>query len=359
MKRYFTAALVLITVVFALSGCFPTGEKEQPEQTERGYKSGEKFEYAKENLTAEFTIPDNLPEATRIRITPKAINKEEVIKLFFGDRVYTQGSEDQGMLDIFNTNDGVFHLNFYNGGIRFYDNRVCGVNSPRSEYKYPVDYGSLKNYCVPREWDYNSPSNIEIPDFPRESALNSAKELMAKLGIENIGEPEVYPLTVEKITQIFEEHNAGIDIEDVSSEHECYVLRYSQVYDGFELSDLYAEKITIVVTRERIVLFEADKPFERDFEVLSREPVKYDLNYALSEFKRFHDAAYCGEEMVIDGCKPVYYPESTDESGVVEFIPVWDFEGRNRKPEEGFISRDRCVDMIGSDNGILKQYKGN
>ncbi len=355
MKRYFASMLVLIAVVFALSGCFPTGEK-KPAETDVGYKSGDKFECSWENLTAEFIIPDKLPEATRIRITPKAINKEEVIKLFFGDRAYTEAPAHY-LPGIYGTNDGVFYLNLRDGKIGFSDNRVCG--SSFFENDYPVDYSSLVLYCVPREWEYNAPSDIEIPDFPRETALNSAEELMAKLGIENIGEPEVYPLTVEKIIQILEETHNGIGIENVSTEHECYVLRYSQVYDGFELSDLFAEKITIVVTRDGIVYFNAEKPFEGDFEVLSREPVKYDLNYALSEFKRFHDSAYCSEETVIDGCKAVYYPESTDESGVVEFIPMWAFEGRSRKPEEGFISRDRCVDMISSGNGLMKQYKGN
>ncbi len=355
MKRYFTATLVLITVVFALSGCFPTGEK-KPAETDVGYKSGEKFECSWENLTAEFTIPDDLPQATRIRITPKAINKEEVIKLFFGDRAYTEAPAPY-LPGIYGTNDGVFYLSLRDGEIGFHDNRVCGSSFFKNDY--PVDYMSLVLYCVPREWEYNAPSDIEIQDFPRETALNSAEELLTKLGIENIGEPEVYPLTVEKITKIYEEHNAGIDIENVSSEHECYVLCYSQVYDGFEISDLFAEKITIVVTRDGIVKFNAEKPFESDFEVLSREPVKYDLNYALNEFKRFHDSAYCSEETVIDGCKPVYYPVNPKGSGALEFIPMWTFEGRSRDPVEGYISRDRCVDTIGSDNGLMKQYKGN
>ncbi len=355
MKRYFAAALVLITVVFALSGCFPTGEK-KPAETDGGYKSGEKFMYSKDKLTAEFTIPDNLPEATRIKIKPKAIDREEVIKIFFGDRAYTQGLESEGMLDFYNTNDGIYSLNFYNGGIRFSDNRVCGI---RKDNEYPVDYARIVLYCKPSEWDYNAPSNIGIADFPLKTALNRTEELLAKLGIENVGEPEIYPMSVGTIKTIAKEVNARINVQKLSEENECYVLRFSQIYDGLELSDLYAGKITLAVTQEEIVYFEADKPFECEFEVLSREPVKYNLNYALSEFKRFHDAAYCDRETVIDGCKPVYYPVNPEGSGALEFIPVWTFEGRSRKPEEGFIFRDRCVDMIYSDNGLMKQYKGN
>lgn len=361
MKRYLTAILILITVAFSFPGCFPTGEKSQTESDAEEYKIGEKFEYSGEKLTAEFTIPEKLPQVTRIGIKPKTIDKEAVIKLFFGDRVYTQLVEvDGSLLDIYNTDDEVFHLSLLDGGISFYDERVC-------TYEYPVHYGSLVNYCVPREWDYNAPSDDELEDFPRETALKRAEELLTKLGIGNLGEPETYPMSVDAIKKIAEEHNTPYDIQKLSREHECYVLRYPQVFDGIEVSDLPAtigstryndSKITLVITREEIVLFTAEILFENDFEILSREPMKYDFNYALSEFKRFHDAAYLDSETIIYDFKPVYYPERFNESGALEFIPMWQFEGRSVQQEEGDINRRRYVAAIGSDNGILRTYKG-
>lgn len=363
MKRYFSALFVLVTVVFAFSGCFPTGEKQQTEQAgDKKYKSGEKFEYSKEKLAAEFTIPEKLPQATRIALKPKTFDKDELITLFFGDRAYTQLVEVDGSLpEIYNTDDGVFHLDFLGGGISFYNNKVCN-------YDYPVNYASLKNFCLPREWDYNPPSDNELEGFPRETALQRAEDLLSKLGIENLGEPEVYPMSVDAIKKVVEENNPPYDVQKLSQEHECYVLRYSQLFDGFELLDLplrFGEKyyddtkITIVITREEIVYFKAKNTFENSFEVLSQEPVKYDFDYALDEFKSFHEAAFFDEETIIYAFNPIYYPVSVNESGVTEFVPMWNFEGRSVRQEDGFIMRKRYVAAIGSDKGILRTYKGD
>ena len=361
MKRYLSAMLVLITIVVTFSGCFPTGEKQQTETDLEEYKVGEKFEYSKDNLTAEFTIPEKLPQATRIGIKPKAFDREEVIKLFFGDKAYTEGLESEGMLGTYETDDGSFFISFYGGGLSFYDNRVCN-------YEYPVNYGSLVNYCVPRVWDYNPPSDNELKDFPRETALNSAEELLKKLGIVNFGEPEVYPMSVEAIKRVVEEQSLSrYDIQKLSQEHECYVLRYSQLFDGTGMAPLPVSigrtgyndpTITLVLTREGVVYFKAELPLENDFEVLSREPVKYGLNYALSEFKRFHDAAYLDNGTIIYDFKPAYYPELIDESGTFEFILMWTFEGRIVHREEDYTNRSRYVAAIRSDDGIVKTYKG-
>lgn len=359
IRKIAAELFVLIAGVFVLSGCFPTGEKQQTESSAGLYKSGEKFEYSKDKLTAEFTIPEKLPQATRIGIKTKTVDREEVIKLFFGDRAYTQGPEDQGMLDIYNTDDGAFHLNFLGGGIRFYDETVC-------TFEYPVHYGSLVNYCVPREWDYNAPSDDKLEDFPRETALNRAEELFKKLGIGNLGEPDIYPMSVDAIKRVVEEEDTYYDIQKLSQEHECYVLRYPQFFDGIEVSDLPAaigstwyndSKITLVLTREEIVFFTAEILLESDFEVLSREPVKYDLVYALDEFQRFHNAAYLDGETLIYDFKPVYYPDRFNESGALEFIPMWEFDGRSRRQEDGYINRKRYVAAVTSDSGILKTYK--
>ena len=266
------------------------------------------------------------------------------------------------MLGTYETDDGVFFLSFYGGGLSFYDNRVCNVG-------YPVPYGSLVNYCTPRVWDYNPPSDNELKDFPREAALNSAEELLTKLKIGNLGKPEIYPMSVETIKRVAEEQNLSYyDIQKLSQEHECYVLRYSQFFDGTEMASLpvkigktvYNDAIiTLVLTREGIVYFKAEILFENDFEVLSNEPVKYDFDYALSEFKRFHEASYSAGETMIYDFKPVYYPVLIDESGTFEFILMWTFEGRiNYQEEEGYINRRRYIVSIGSDNGIVRTYEG-
>ena len=365
MKKRLFAAAVILSAALTFSGCFPTGEKQQSEGVTVEYKSGDNFKYSKDNLTVEFTIPETLPQATRIGIKPKAIDREKVIKLFFGERAYTQGLESEGRLNFYETDDGVFSLNFNGGRIRFSDNRVCGISV--SDGEYPIDYGRIVPYCEPRFWNFNAPSDNELVDFPRETALHRAEDLLTQLGIENLTEPEVYPMSVDAIKKIAEEmSNPVIYNQDLSPEHECYILRYSQGYDGFELADLPIDigrnhynttKIVLVVTREEIVYFIAECPFEADFEVLSQEPVKYDFDYALSEFKSFHDAAYFGEETTIYSSKPVYYPEGINESGAVEFVPMWIFEGLSLDAEDGLTRGTRYVAAIGSDNGILRQYK--
>lgn len=353
-------AAALIAVIFTFSGCFPTGEKPVTKQNIGEYALGESFEYSCDKVTAKFTLPENIPQATRIAVKTKDIERDDVIKLFFGDRPYTQGLENEGMSDVYETDDGFFHLSFISGEISFSDNRVCN-------FEAPVNLASLKNFCKPRCWDYNPPSDAELEGFPREAALNKAAEIFETLGVNNIGEPEIYPMSVDAIKRVVEEDNPPYNIEELSQENECYVLCFPQFFDGTELSDLpsragkiwyNSSKITLVVTREGVALFIAEALFEDGVEVLSQEPVQYDLDFALGEFKRYHDAAYFDEDILIYDFKPVYYLSGINESGACEFIPMWEFDGRSTKQEEGYINRGRYVAAVTSDSGILKTYNG-
>lgn len=364
MKRFLTAILVIFIIAFTFSGCFPTGEKTLVEKGFKEYKPGEKFEYSRENLTAEFIIPEKLPTATRIKLKLKTFDREKVLKFFFGDRTYTQGPEEEGMQDIYDTDDGAFHISFSGGGLRFNDERVCS-------FEYPVNYASLVNYCVPREWYHNPPSDKDLEDFPRETALKQTAELLTELGFENLGEPETYTMTVDAIKAV----GKMVDQEKLSKEHECYVFRYPFVFDGIEICDLpvsFGEwfsndsHINIVLTRENFVFLSTYMALEYDFEVLSEEPVKYGIEYAVNEFKKYHESAYLDFDTIIYGLKPVYYPvlfNEADGENFLEFIPLWYFEGRcSRLEEDGegemYENVLRYVALVGSDNGIVKKYQG-
>lgn len=370
MKRYLTAALFLITVALTFSGCFPTGEKPLTKYDSSEYKSGDKFEYSKENLTAEFTIPEKLPQATRIGVKLKDFDREKVIKLFFGDRAYTRGLDGDirgSGADIYNTDDGALHLDFFVKRFIFYDKRVCDFRND-----YPVDYAAIASDCKPGEWYHNPPSDKDLEDFPRETALKQAGELLAEIGFENLGEPETYTMSVDAIKNI-----QGMNEEDqkklsrISKEHECYVFRYPIVFDGIEISDVptrlgnipfNSSKIEIVLTRESIVYFNANMPLDNSVEILSEEPVKYDFEYAINEFKRIHDAVYSDFNTTVYNFMPAYYPVSITEAGTLEFIPIWTFEGYGSRLEvfdEGsYINSKRYVVLVGSDDGILKTYEG-
>lgn len=360
MFKKIIATLSLIAATITLSGCFPTGEKPLVEGASGDVGVGEKFEYSRENLTAEFTIPEQIPQATRISVKEKELDRDAAVKLFFGDRPYWQEFEPPVNGDIYYTNDGNYSLNLSAGLLGFSDETVCSFN-------FTVNYAGLINFCKPRSWDYNPPSSEELDDFPREAVINQARELFDFFDIHNLGEPEVYPMTVDAIKRVKEEQNTNYDIENLTKEHECYVLNFPVVFNGFEVANLPAVSgragyntpvITLVYTRNGLVYLYSDVIFENEFEIMSEEPVKYGLEHALSEFKTLHDSAYLDGETLIYDFKAVYYPDKISDDGVYEFIPMWEFDGRTSQQEDGYISRDRYIAAVTSDRGILKTYKG-
>ena len=100
-------------------------------------------------------------------------------------------------------------------------------------------------------------------------------------------------------------------------------------------------------------VFKSGAVYEEEYEVLSDEPIKYDLNYALNELESYLSKVYYSSKKSakISTAKLVYVPiEANGEEGTVEFVLMWSFEGYVGDINKDFYWNDYKI-MIRTDDG--------
>ncbi len=402
MKKRLAAMVISIISVLALSGCYPTGKKvnenlssvdsenapfdgshsENSSSTASGstHLDGTHFEYSKDNLDVSFDlpeVPDKLP--SRIKLKEKTFDHQEVIDLFFGGEApvseYLYGVNNES--GEYTASDGS-ELIITDNMIDYINGDVLNQESLEG-LKSPVSYSRIMRFCREYMRDRYSITEDEIDGFPLQEALDSANELISKLGIAGLGEPKIYAFSLECYekmkpteTRIFNEEYP------LTKDNEIYVFKFPRLFGEVELSDLHVVEINdstseipvsvispsliVGVSRNGIFKFSIDAVYETDGEVLSEEPVKYDLGHAVSELEKYFDRVYftASKKGAINKAKVVYYPVERNEPGTVEFTPAWSFEGcatdAVMAAEIGHVSFWDLSYIVNADVGVVLEY---
>lgn len=367
MKKRLAAAAVLILVVFTLSGCFPTGEKDPNTTSSVDFAESDTYEYNKDYLEVSFKLPD-IPSGVpmRIKLKEKNFDPEEIIGLFFGGKTILEDKTWEGNYHA----DDKSHLltDPERNVIRFNDGKTAPV--PRDPIDVPVNYQTpvlhLKEYFKEEYYP-----NGELEEFPSGDAIKRALELTSTIGITNLGEPEVFAVTLDSYEKFKEHYNDDIFFNDdlpMTKENEIYYLTFQKVYDGIELADISSLSIkdntdgltstissptvTVGVSRDNIFLFDSGATYEDEFEVLSDKPVKYDLNYALNELENYLEKVFFSsrKSAKINTAKLIYLPIEMNADGTVECVLAWSFEGYIGDINDDFNWNDYKI-IIRADDG--------
>ena len=367
MKKRLAALTTVIPVVLALSGCFPTGEKNPNASTE--LSDGNYFEYSKDNFTAEFEIPEvseNLP--SRIRLKEKKFNTDECLKLFFSSKTIL---DEKTWEENYWADDGSL-LYTNSNSVGFSDGKTANLKN--FQIDAPVNYQVA--LTVAKEY-YREIFDIgrELDDFSNRSAIDRALETAAAIGITDLEEPNIYAFSLNSLN-ILNENEFSFAFNDnyqLTEDNEVYVLRFRQLFDGIELASVDASvkdtvddtgsfhvdapEVIIGVSKDDIFFFSADTMYETNFDVLSSEPAKYDLNYALQEFTSYLNKVYFSEETEINELKPVYFPVERNTLGYVEYALAWSFEGTVRQKSGDYLKDDYKIIFL-TETGVRMNYKG-
>lgn len=370
MKKIITAAALILsmTLTLTLSGCFPTGEKD-PNVSDTLSENGS-FEYEKENLKVKFDrpkVPENIP--SRVRVKQKYFDFDAAYKLFLDGK--TLDPSRTGEIFYWTTDGTFMEYSEELNSLRYYEGSTCynGLGTPENA---PV------NFCIYLDKSHEQYRNTygigrELEGFSSQDAIKQALELCSALGVNDLGEPEVFAFDSAVYEKLSEEQRSWIN-KDVpfTKDYEAYVLRFPQVICGTALADLndvtisapsekygegavYHTDVTVGVSKNGIFHFKVESAFEAEYEVIGTEPIKYGFDHALNEFQKYLERAYFKDHTDYNTAKIIYFPVTRDEKGYVEFTPAWLFRG-NVKAKNSQFRVDNCDTVFLTDSGTRKDY---
>ena len=366
MRKLSAVFVLMIAIMF--SGCFPSGVKDA--STSNDFTEDKTFEYKAPHIDVSFEIPqiqNALP--TRIKLKEKSFDTNEMLKLFFDGKTILPEKTWEG--NFYTDDNSLLCVN--SNSLSFYEGKMA----PLKEFQIdaPLNYQAV--LCVSEEY-FRALYDIgeELDDFPSETALNRANELISTLGITSLGEPEIYAFSVDTLKKLKEISFSFAFNEKypLTKDNEVYVLKFQQVFNGIELADadtsikdntdesgsfpISHPNVTIGVSKDKIFYFDTGEIYEKEGEILNSDMPEYDLNFALSELKNYLEKSHFSVQTVIDKAKLVYYPIERNEEGYVEYSLAWCFEGYVGSKVEGDVTKNDYKKFVLCENGTWLDFEG-
>lgn len=378
-KTPFAVTLSLITAL-ALSGCYPTGKKVNQDisstASESTHFDGSHFEYSKDNLTVSFDIteiPSELP--SRIKLKEKIFDRQKLIELVFdGEAPVSEHlygvNEEYGR---YTARDGS-ELIIEGNRISYYNAKISHEDDPN----FPGSYSSVINVCKKHMRDMYSITENELEEFPLQTALKTANDLISELGITGFGEPEIYAVSLTSYEKIYSDDARIVNKNyPLTKDNEIYVFRFPQTIDEVKLSDINVDikdhtrewatlatpsSFVVGISKEGIFEFYIDAAYETDVEILSSEPIKYDFNHAIIELEKYFDKVNFtrSKTVTINNAGVIYYPVERNEVDTMEFVPAWSFGGYSRdlvfEEKIGYAAIWDFRFIVNTDVGVVREY---
>ena len=370
-KKYLSLTALLLSVIVTLSGCFPTGEND-PDVSD-DFSGMDTFEYSAENLAVSFDIPETPNNAPiRIKLKEKYFDINEMRELFLGNKPIDKLHSGEGDHHLWTTDKSV--LSIVGNDISFRDGPTCRSGQD-NWVKNPINYQfNINNSKEHFREIYGIGEEIE--GFPSQDAIDRALELCSTLGITNLGKPKVYAFDLEVYENYKKTPSLWIDSNaTLTEEHEVYVLRFPQVIGGIELADVnglqindstdnarygkssvHSHEVVVGLSRTKIFYFNADEVYEAEYEIISGEPIKYGLNYALSELSAYFDRSYFKEGTSFTAANAVYFPVARNEEGYTEYALAWCFYGLIPKENPNFTENYNIFFLTDSGARLENNY---
>lgn len=367
------ALILILSAALTMSGCFPTGEKDP--NVSISLPENNTFEYEKENLKARFdipTFPENIP--MRIKLKEKYFDYETIEKIFLDGKILNP-EESEGLIHWYT--DGS-HLEFLEelNQLSFSEGSLYYPGFSKHPEKTPINYYLYVKYaheCNREKFGIGK----ELESFSSQSAIDRALKLCSELGINGLGEPEVYAFdknSYEKFRECkdFSDNWFNSDAS-FSNENDVYVLRFIQQFGGIKLASIndaeiddstakygkdhiYSPEVIVGVSKDCIFHFNAWETYEAEYEVVDAGPIKFGADYALNELKGYFEDMRFTKETMLDDFSVAYYPVRRNEPGCVEFAAAWCFKGLQHDGAYDFMFNHYNIFFL-TDNGYRKDQK--
>lgn len=336
-KHFFLILLSLLSAI-ALSGCFPTERRAAKVSTEFAeiMRAAEEID----NFEVTLTLPDSTPsELPKIITAGLRFEENAVIDALFIEnplkvsrREIPDDEPYPGETAVsFTLDDDEAYLSFKPELVDYHSARY-------EELAYWRLVSNANRFKEQNEITYIS----ELEGFSSESAILRVREAAEKLGITNLGEPEVFGITAENANKYFADKDAQDEYNGktpegkrLTTDDEAYYLVFPLLYGGISratssvrLPDYYYDTesfVKAVVTKDEIIYLEGFTITSPEYKTAQSIPIKFGAEDILRTIISDHANIVHSETVEYYDCKLVYVPEKY-ENGEWTLIPAWEFD---------------------------------
>lgn len=323
--------LLLAICGIYLTGCFPSGnlhESYVEEQADNDSTSEIKFE--NETLKAELELPTEYPSSLPVIHTcAEALNIDDVAEIAFGDNDDNISKEY-----IENRSRYIYETNNVNV---FVDPTQTCVYNVGAEEKYSIMTTVESFYDTYIFGQFFN--NNEIEGFSREEAIQKVNDVLNKLGVNNLCEPEIYTVTGA-------EANAGLSdftgsegdqhFSLLDDDEAFYILEYRYQYEGISLSEVLAPSvgiktnfgnpnISVILSEDELLSLEIEGYFSADYSKDENVSIVVTPKEALQRTIEYLDTTAVSNDTTIYNCELVYIV-SESKGYDRTLVPAWRFD---------------------------------
>lgn len=317
----------LLSVVFMLaimlSGCFPDGSS--PYLGNSGQISdARQLAESIENFELDLTLPQNSPEELPVlELSIRQWDTEKVLEMFMGDKEITDRRE--------------FDSDYYDGekySVYWADDVMFVIEKGRLSYTR-LSGTRERSLCSFLDIYYESePYDVECSFMTREEAVGKVREILDKLGITNLSEPDVRGVDVPLAEKLLKKSSPSGNYEPWGDD-EFYYITFSQVYEDIPinrwnvrgLENKYVSKesyITAIVDKNGIVELSLSGIYSAEYkqgDKVSVTSASDALTTAVSNMAETDFPKLC----TMYDCKLIYVNTANDKNISFTFAPVWEF----------------------------------
>ena len=339
--------IIILMLTVMLTGCFPSGELEQSSEavtdpvidiTSGNSENSETPQTVLpklENVKINIPLSDNYPaEAPIIKATQHTFDVEDLKAMFLdGKTVIKEDPLEWG--GNFFTADGArlsARKNYFTFAI---DHMYDGETEKRDIFQ--LQSSAANNVRELKKQFHHIDSELE--GFPRSEALERANELVEKLDLKYLGEPEVFALTSEDVNSVqgalFSKEDGGSVELSLSKEDEFYLVRYLTDYSDIPIpivNDTIVENeyqvtsmVDIILTKDNLVSVVCRDVFD-NIEVVGSSQIKCGAENVLSKLHEYYSIKDATMEYQLNfydlGLAYITY-ESDQASGEFSYKPLW------------------------------------
>lgn len=355
----FIGAISLTALSFALSGCYPSGDlaESRPNTSSDSFVlsqiNGQQQLDTIDNLTVSVELPEEQPsDVVSVELRTRKWDKEAVKELLIGGKTVSATSQTPSddfpdeFIEVYDTEDG-WRLILESGRISYDDKNSIG------EYSYDAFFTAVGQLHFEN-------ASVELESFSRSDAVKTARDLLDKLDLTYVSEPEVYAITSEVANETLSQLNAdhGTNYTLWTKDDEIYILRFALEYENIPMAtrsvrilgtDKYSPEtsINVVVSSRGIVSLKCKGVFNEEHGKGNAEPIKVDAQTALNSLVSNYSKKVLNPT-IISNCQMVYLPVAKNDD-VYTCSPFWEFDIMTEYSTEVLHS----FEYISTETGII------
>ena len=323
VKSYLKSVFAVAISAVMLSGCYPTGETSLDSYAESA--GIEELDEQAPGVEVNLTLPENTPkEVPVLRIKEKTFDYDYIKSIFIDGKTIVQHEEGNPQGRFFDAADD---------GTSIYVNK--GEFNLRTEtHSNDKIISSVFVKEINAEKVF---TDVSLPSFSREDAVEKAKQLLDDLEISGVSEPDIYAVTPKNFNEFYKTYFEDESVPDFNENDGYYILNFEQWVEGLpitpaainfpkdKLESFGDSRILIAVDENGYIRTDFMYVVDNDYELGENYEIKISAEEAVKRaILSFGTAPAENRKREITSCQLVYAPITVpDEDGVYTMYPVW------------------------------------